>query len=119
MEQSLVKTLAPKLKLSVRKVYERYHATLHSNGKPYKGLQMVIQREGKKPLIAQWGGIPLQRRMDTVLDDAPYRYWNDRTEIIQRLLADTCELCGSQDLGGTWIAEENRLEAARLFYSPL
>jgi transposase len=23
-----------------------------------------------------------------------------------------------QDLGGTWIADENRLEAARLFYSP-
>ncbi len=97
MEQSLVKTLAAKLKLSVRKVYERFHATLLTNGKSYKGLQMVIQREGKQPLIASWGGIPLQRRMDTVLNDAPYLYWNGRTEIVQRLLAETCELCGSQE----------------------
>lgn len=95
MEQSLVKTVAAKLKLSVPKVYERFHATLVTDGKSYKGLQTIIQREGKKPLIAQWGGIPLQRRMDTTLNDSPYFYWNGRTEIVQRLLADTCELCGS------------------------
>jgi group II intron reverse transcriptase/maturase len=95
MEQSLVKTLAAKLKLSVPKVYKRFHATLVTNGKSYKGLETIIQREGKKPLIAQWGGIPLQRRMDIPLNDSPYPYWNGRTEIIQRLLADTCELCGS------------------------
>ena len=57
METSLTKTLAAKLKLSVRKVYEKYHATLLVDHKPYKGLQTVIQREGKKPLIAQWGGM--------------------------------------------------------------
>ena len=96
MEQSLVKTVAAKLKLSVPKVYEQFHATLVTDGKSYKGLQTIIQREGKKPLIAQWGGIPLQRRMDTTLNDCPYLYWNGRTEIVQRLLADTCELCGSQ-----------------------
>jgi group II intron reverse transcriptase/maturase len=95
MEQSLVKTLAAKLKLSVHKVYEHFRTTLVTNGKSYKGLQTVIQREGKDPLIAQWGGIPLQRRMDTVLNDDPYLYWNGRTEIVQRLLAETCELCGS------------------------
>jgi group II intron reverse transcriptase/maturase len=99
MEQSLVKTLAAKLKVSVRKVYERFHATLLTNGKSYKGLQTIIHREGKKPLVASWGGIPLQRRMDTVLNDNPYLYWNGRTEIVQRLLAETCELCGShQDI---------------------
>jgi group II intron reverse transcriptase/maturase len=95
MEQSLVKTLAAKLKLSVHQVYERFRATLVTDGKSYKGLQTVIQREGKDPLIAQWGGIPLQRHMDTTLNDDPYLYWNGRTEIVQRLLADTCELCGS------------------------
>jgi hypothetical protein len=97
MEQSLVKTLAAKLKCSVSKVYERFHATLLTNGKPYKGLQIVVHREGKKPLIASWGGIPLQRRMETILNDNPYLYWNGRTEIVQRLLADTCELCGSHE----------------------
>jgi group II intron reverse transcriptase/maturase len=96
MEQSLVKTLAAKLKISVHQVYERFRATIVNDGKAYKGLQTVIQREGKDPLIAQWGGIPLQRRMETVLNDDPYLYWNGRTEIVQRLLAETCELCGTQ-----------------------
>ncbi len=95
METSLTKTLAAKLKLSVRKVYAKYHATLMVDHRPYKGLQVVIEREGKKPLIAQWGGIPLQRRMDLPLHDRPYPYWDARTELVQRLLADTCELCGS------------------------
>jgi group II intron reverse transcriptase/maturase len=97
METSLTKTLAAKLRLSVRKVYEKYHTTLLVDQKPYKGLQVVIQRkEGKKPLVAQWGGIPLRRRMDLLLPDTPYPYWDARTELVQRLLADTCELCGSQ-----------------------
>jgi group II intron reverse transcriptase/maturase len=97
METSLTKTLAAKLKLSVRKVYEKYHTTLLVDQKPYKGLQIVIERkEGKKPLVAQWGGIPLRRRMDLPLPDTPYPYWDARTELVQRLLADTCELCSSQ-----------------------
>jgi group II intron reverse transcriptase/maturase len=96
METSLTKTLAAKLKLSVRKVYAKYHTTLQVDGKPYKGLQTVIDRgEEKKPLVAQWGGIPLRRRMDLPLSDTPYPYWDARTELVQRLLADTCELCGS------------------------
>ncbi|HEX6557401.1 MAG TPA: hypothetical protein VF026_31850 [Ktedonobacteraceae bacterium] len=71
--------------------------TLRNRGrlKPYKGLQTVIRREGKKPLIAQWGGIPLQRRMGLPLNDILSPYWDARTELVQRLLADTCELCGS------------------------
>jgi hypothetical protein len=92
----LTKTLAAKLKLSVPKIYKKYHATLLVDHKPYKGLQVVIERrEGKKPLVAQWGGIPLRRRMDLPLPDTPYPNWDARTELVQRLLADTCELCGS------------------------
>lgn len=37
----------------------------------------------------------LRRRMDSPLNDTPSPYWDARTEIVQRLLADTCELCGS------------------------
>ena len=31
------------------------------------------------------------------LDDAPRRVHNARTELVQRLLADRCELCGSTE----------------------
>ena len=59
---------------------------------------MIDRSPDKKPLIAQWGGISLRRKTAaTVLDDQPPKIWsNRRTELVQRLLADTCELCGSQ-----------------------
>jgi hypothetical protein len=98
MEQSLTKTLASKLRISVRKVYERFQSTIHTESGPYKVLRVEISREGKKTLVAQWGGISLTWRKNAVLDEKPPRVWNDqRTELLERLLADTCELCGSRE----------------------
>jgi group II intron reverse transcriptase/maturase len=97
MEASLAKTLAHKLKTSVSQVYRRYHATATVEGKTYKVLQTTVVREGKRPLVATWGGIPLARKMAATLDDTIRPVWNARTEVVERLLADTCELCGSQD----------------------
>jgi hypothetical protein len=96
MEASLAKTLAHKLRISVAKVYQRYQTTIRTDRGPQKVLRVEIEREeGKKPLVAQWGGITLARNKSAILDDQPYRTWNTRTELIQRLLADRCELCGS------------------------
>src|SRR5713101_1019394 len=55
MEVSLTKTLAAKLKLTVPKVYDKFQTTHMVDEKPYKGLQVVVQREGKEPLVAKWG----------------------------------------------------------------
>jgi AI2M/AI1M-like HNH endonuclease/type II intron maturase len=96
MERSLTKTLASKEHIPVSQVYRKYKATLTVAGKPYKGLQVTIERKGKKPLIAQWGGIPLKWNIKTTLDDQPARIWSSRSELEDRLLADTCEYCGSQ-----------------------
>src|SRR5437588_11650195 len=63
----------------------------------YKGLQVILPSEGKKPLVATCGGIPLKKRANAILNDQPRRIWNDRTELEQRLLADTCEMCESHD----------------------
>ncbi len=95
MEQSLTKTLARKYRLSVPKVYDRYQTMLETPDGPRKGLRVTVAREGKRPLVTQWGGISLQRRLDMILNDAPQVVHNARTELVQRLLADTCELCGS------------------------
>lgn len=100
MEQSLTKTLARKYRISVSQVYRRYRTILQTEQGPRKGLQVTIERsEGRKPLVAQWGGISLARRtMAVELNDSPPRIWNSqRSELIQRLLADTCELCESHD----------------------
>jgi hypothetical protein len=97
METSLTKTLAHKLRISVRQVYKRFHTTIQTESGSYKVLRVEIAREGKKPLVAQWGGISLAWRKDAVLDDNPKRIRNTRTELLERLLADACELCGSKE----------------------
>jgi group II intron reverse transcriptase/maturase len=97
MEVSLTKTLAAKLRLTVPKVYDKFQTIHLVDEKPYKGLQVVVPREGKKPLIAKWGNIPLMRNPRAILNDQPGVVWTGRTELEKRLLADTCELCGSHD----------------------
>ncbi len=95
MEQSLTKTLAAKHKISVRKVYQKYQAELDIDGKTYKGLQVTVPREGKKPLIATWGGISLIWDINVPIDDQPKPYQWNRSELEKRLLAQVCEQCGA------------------------
>jgi len=98
MEISLTKTLATKHKVTVPKIYEKYGARLEVDGKEYKGLQVVIPREEKKPLVATWGGIPLSWDIKATLKEKPSVIWaGERSELVQRLLAEVCELCGSPD----------------------
>lgn len=97
MEVSLAKTLAHKLKVSVSQVYRRYQTRMTTEDGPRKVLQITIPREGKPPLVATWGATSLVRDTNvTWLDDDPPLVWNQRTELVERLLTDTCELCGSR-----------------------
>jgi group II intron reverse transcriptase/maturase len=95
MEQSLTKTLASKYKISVSKVYKKYKAELDVEGKKYKGLQVTVPREGKKPLVATWGGIPLTWDVTAAISDEMKQYSWKRSELERRLLAQTCEQCGA------------------------
>ena len=97
MEQSLTKTLAAKHKVSVRKVYQKYQADLDIDGKTYKGLQVTVLREGKKPLVATWGGIPLTWDINTSIEEQIKPYQWQRSELEKRLLTQTCEQCGATD----------------------
>ncbi len=98
METSLTKTLATKYKVSVPNIYEKYGTRLEVNGKEYKVLQVVIPREGKKPLVATWGGVPLSWDIKATLKEKLSGIWRgERSELVQRLLAEVCELCGSRD----------------------
>ena len=97
MEWSLAKTLAAKHKSTSRKMFRRYKSTVQTEDGRRKCLKVVVQRgEGKRPLVAQFGGIPLKRKRQAVpVDRQPQRYRFNRNELIKRLLADECELCGS------------------------
>jgi group II intron reverse transcriptase/maturase len=94
MEQSLTKTLAAKHRLSVPKVYRKYQAVFREGKKCYKVLQTIIEREGKKPLVARWGAISLQWDIKAPIKDHWMFLGPGRSELEKRLLADTCEYCG-------------------------
>src|SRR6266446_4333704 len=97
METSLLKTLASKNQTSTTKESKRLNATTKTPDGPRKCLQLTIQREQKKPLIAIFGGLPLKRRKNPVIEDRVIRpYVQLRSEIVERLLNDTCEVCGGK-----------------------
>ena len=97
METSLLKTLANKYKSTVTKMAKRYGASIRTECGTTHGLRVVIERPEKKPLIAEFGGIPLrsQNRVANITDGV-VRLGQGRNQLIQRLLADQCEMCGDQ-----------------------
>src|SRR6266702_8645772 len=95
MEQSLTKTLAAKHRVSVPKVYRKYQAVFREGKKCYTVLQTVTEREGKKPLVARWGAISLQWNIKAPIKDHGIFFGPGRSELEKRLLADTCEYCGT------------------------
>jgi hypothetical protein len=96
MKGSLLKTLASKHKTSSTAIARKYQTTVQApNGTSLKCLQVQVEREGKKPLVAQFGGLQLIAQPHAVIRDQLPKPMNTRTEILQRLLANACELCKS------------------------
>lgn len=96
METSLLKTLACKHRSSINKEKSKYKdTTISTSGKTVPCLKVVVERPDKKPLVAIWGGISLSYKRKAIIEDKPYKVYGGRTELIKRLLADKCELCGS------------------------
>jgi group II intron reverse transcriptase/maturase len=95
METSMLKTLANKHRSTVSKMARKYEATIETPHGPRKCFQASIQRDGRKPLVARFGGIPLKRQRNAVLTDRQSPPVNvRRKELVRRLLAWRCELCG-------------------------
>jgi retron-type reverse transcriptase len=95
MLTSLLKTLAGKHDSSVSKMARKYAATIETPHGPRKCMQVRIERdEGRRPLVATFGGIPLRRQKNAVLiDRQPVREPARGSELIRRLQAGRCELC--------------------------
>ena len=98
-ELSMLKTLAAKHRSTVSKMAVKYKAVTDTPHGKRTCFQVVVPRDrGRKPLIAQFGGLPLKRAPKAVLTDrAPEMVSIRRNELIHRLLAGRCELCESTD----------------------
>jgi hypothetical protein len=97
LELSLAYTLANKHKTTVNKVFKKYGAYRKTKDGEYKVLQVKVIREGKKPLKAYFGGIKLGYKKNTTIEDIPViiSIYNKRSQLIDRLLKNICELCGT------------------------
>ena len=94
METSMLKTLANKHRSSVSKMARKYAATIDTPHGPRKCFEARVERSGRKPLVARFGGIPLQRQKDAVIADrVPVPGIIRHKELVTRLLADRCEIC--------------------------
>jgi type II intron maturase len=106
-ETSLLKTLAGKHRSTVSKMAKKYKATIETEHGSRKCLRVVVPRgENKKALVSHFGGIPLKRKQNAILVDGhPQFVMTNRSELLQRMLADKCELCGSPNAAkGPWRA---------------
>jgi hypothetical protein len=95
METSMLKTLAGKHKSTVAKMARKYKASIDTPDGSRICFQVTVHREqGKKPLVARFGGIPLRRKRTAVLTDLkPIMATTKRNELIRRLVTGRCELC--------------------------
>ncbi len=97
MWSSLMKTLACKHKTSVAKICAKHHKTVKLPHGLRKCVEIIVPRDGKKPLVARFGGIQLKRNLKANIEDLPTkRKPAFRNELVKRLLADECELCGAR-----------------------
>lgn len=76
----------------------RHRARIRTSGGIRTCFEARVERDGKPPLVARFGGIPLTRNRDAILTDrAPKTPAYPRKELVTRLMAGRCELCGDYD----------------------
>jgi hypothetical protein len=95
-KRSLMSTIANKHKMSlthVRRKYERFY-----NAKGERLIGVEVKREKKKSLITVFGKKPIQRQTGTIIRDKIQEIHINRNSLIDRLLAETCELCGKENV---------------------
>ena len=90
--KSLVLTLAAKHKTKCSTIFKRYTKVWNSE----KAITVEVPRDEKKPLIVRMTYIPLKVDRKAKLKEEIIQIWGSRNELVTRLLADKCELCGAE-----------------------
>ena len=93
-ESSMLRTLARKHRSSVAKMAARHKAKVETSDGLRTCFEARKHREGKKDLVARFGGIILrQDRRAVIRDPAPAPAAYPRKELVKRLRTRECELC--------------------------
>ena len=93
-ESSMLRTLARKHRSSAAKMAARHKAKIETSDGLRTCFEARKHREGKKDLVARFGGIILrQDRRAVIRDPAPAPAAYPRKELAKRLRTRECELC--------------------------
>jgi group II intron reverse transcriptase/maturase len=99
MQESLVKTLAKKFKTTVSRIFAKYRKPITVNGEIFTSLQVIVPTKHGEQVI-YWGAVSLKAEKpgrQPLHDTRYFEPWGDvRSDLVQRLRADTCELCGHE-----------------------
>lgn len=102
METALVKTLAHKLRISVSTVYKRFKSNKVVNEQNYKTLEFKVET-AKGERSYYWGAVPLrvtktirEELNDNKGDFENFQYVEKRNDLLIRLRANKCEVCGAE-----------------------
>ncbi len=97
MTIALVKTLASKYKLTSGRVYQNYRGKLQIGDHTYRTLEVKVPTS-KSMVVIRWGATPLKVvriGYETINDTIGFAREYAKTDLVQRLQANVCELCGS------------------------
>jgi group II intron reverse transcriptase/maturase len=95
MLTSMLKTLAAKHRSTVTTMANRYKTVIVTPHGRRRCFEARVERVGRKPLVARFGGIPLKRQRQSVIEDRilPLVVTPRRVELVDRLRRGRCELC--------------------------
>lgn len=94
--QSLAKTLAAKHKKTKSWAYRKYYGILENGVKTF-AIEVPNPNNPDKPLKAQFGARPIKYNPNKVIEDKKFVPYVTRNELVRRLTANVCELCGSTE----------------------
>jgi group II intron reverse transcriptase/maturase len=93
-ETSMLKTLAAKHRSTVTRMAARYRAKVVTDDGLRACYEARVTREGKRDLVARFGGIALRHdRRAVITDPGPVLVRLPRRELLRRLQRRQCELC--------------------------
>jgi hypothetical protein len=94
-QESLLKTLASQHNMKKTTAHEKYQRYYPLDTRRIGGIE--IERKDKKPVGATFGKTPIQRKDRVKIQDDIQRTYPGRNDLLTRMLANVCELCGSSE----------------------
>jgi group II intron reverse transcriptase/maturase len=93
-ELSMLGTIADKHRITVSQAARRHKAKAETAYGLRSCYEAKRHREGREPIVARFGGIPLRRDKNAMIKEpVPVPEWMPRKELVHRLRRHWCELC--------------------------